>query len=244
MSNREGIIKQAGELVLLAADWLFPKECVGCGAEGAWLCAACRPRISWQPYQTCLVCGAETEGQICPGHLWSLDKVIAAADYNDLLIKDLIKICKYHFSREAANDLADLLGQFWQKQNFPPLNKGRVGVGSSIIIIPAPLSRRRLNWRGFNQAAILARALATNLSLDYDDKNLVKKINTRPQVSLSGRDRQRNLNGCFAWRGEPLADRTILLVDDVATTGATLNECAKVLKQAGAQRVWGIVVAR
>jgi predicted amidophosphoribosyltransferase len=198
MINREGLTKQAYRLVLLLADWLFPKECVGCVREGVWLCPECQKRISWQPYQTCLVCGAETEGKICSSHNWALDKVIAAADYNDLLIKDLIRICKYHFSREAADELCELLRQFWQQHNFfvPP----------QAVIMSVPLSRRRLKWRGFNQAAILAKALAADLELAYSEE-LVKIKNTKPQVSLSAYDRQHNLNGCFAWRGQPLADR-------------------------------------
>lgn len=235
MTIREGIIKQASKLVLFLADWLFPKECVGCGIEGSWLCPVCRERLSWQPYQVCLICGAETDGKICPGHNWALDKVVAAADYNDLLVKDLIKICKYHFSKEAAQELADLLWLFWQKQN--------ISFHREVIIMPTPLSRRRLNWRGFNQAAILAKMLAENLQFEYSDK-LIKIKNTKPQVSLLAHDRLSNLRDCFVWRGQALTDKTILLIDDVATTGATLNECAKVLKQAGAKRVWGIVVAK
>ncbi len=244
MSSREGIIKQARQLVLLLADWFFPKECVGCGAEGRWLCPECQRQISWQPYQACLVCQSETSGKICRSHNWALDKVIAAADYNCPLINKLIKICKYHFSPEAAAELAALLWQFLQKQNLPPLNKGRVGVGSAIIIIPVPLSRRRLRWRGFNQAAVLAQTLAENLQLPFNFKDLQKIKNTKPQASLLAHDRLSNLNNCFVWRGEALTNQTIILIDDVATTGATLNECAKVLKAAGARRVWGIVAAK
>ena len=236
MSIRKGIIKQASQLVLFLADWLFPKECVGCALEGAWLCADCQKRLSWQPYQACLVCGAETDGKICQQHNWALDRVLAAADYDDLLIKNLVKICKYHFSREAGEEMTKLLCGFWREHNF--------SLNSETIIVPAPLSRQRLNWRGFNQSAILARALAEDLKLTYDEKNLVKIKQTKPQVALSEHERLSNLRNCFIWKGEKLSDKTVVIIDDVATTGATLNECAKALKQAGAKKVWGVVLAK
>jgi len=237
MLIREGIlIKQAKRLVLLLADWLFPKECVDCGAEGAWLCTACRWRLSWQPYQSCLVCGADSDGLICRGHDWFLDKLIVATDYKTGKSKDLIKVCKYRFSTEAACELSELLWSFWQKQNWR--------LPKTTLVVAVPLSRKRLYWRGFNQSAIIAQAMAKNLELEFSAKELRKIKNTRQQASLLAQDRLLNLQDCFTWHGRDLTGRPILLIDDVATTGATLNECAKVLKQAGAKRVLGLVVAR
>jgi len=109
--------------------------------------------------------------------------------------------------------------------------------------MPVPLSKKRLKWRGFNQAEIIANILADNFKLEIDAKNLKRIKNTKPQAKLNERERRNNLADCFSWLGDKLNGRNIILVDDVATTGSTLNECAKVLKQAGASEVWGLVVA-
>lgn len=229
------IKKQAHRLVLLLADWLFPKECVGCSAEGRWLCADCRGHLTVELWQVCLVCGQVSGGKICAAHYFALDGLLAALDYKNTLIKDLIKVAKYNFSREATEELSELLVEFCQKNNWR--------WSSDYVVMAVPLSRRRQRWRGFNQAAIMAKRVAEFYKLPYS-ASLFKIRHTDPQVALSAQARLGNLVDCFAWRGDSLSGSKVLLIDDVSTTGSTLNECAKVLKQAGAEQVWALVCAK
>ncbi len=112
-------------------------------------------------------------------------------------------------------------------------------------IMPVPLHVSRLRQRGFNQALVLASELSTGFALPLVYDNLARVRPTRPQVELSGEERVKNVTGAFALRrpGE-VRDRDVLLVDDVHTTGATMNECAAVLKDAGAARVTALTIAR
>jgi len=106
-----------------------------------------------------------------------------------------------------------------------------------------PLHRRRYAWRGFNQAEILARFWSSALGINMDRRLLYRRRNTKMQVKLNGEERRKNLLGAFAVRGALPAKR-IILIDDVFTTGSTLQECARVLKLAGAVEVWGAALAR
>jgi ComF family protein len=113
------------------------------------------------------------------------------------------------------------------------------------VILPVPLHGRRLYERGFNQALLLADRIGSRFSLPVCYDNLVRIRPTRPQVELSGRDRVKNVAGAFSLIA-PLAVKNcrVLLIDDVFTTGATMNECAKVLKRAGAAHVAALTLAR
>ncbi len=113
------------------------------------------------------------------------------------------------------------------------------------VIVPVPLHIRRLRWRGFNQALLLAKPLAKRFGVPLDPFILRRTRATPPQVSLGEADRRRNIAGAFAVRIPGLVrDRSALLVDDVYTTGATVNECARALRRAGARRVDVLVLAR
>jgi ComF family protein len=114
------------------------------------------------------------------------------------------------------------------------------------VVVPIPLHRERLRWRGFNQAVPLARAIAAARGRPVDPFALTRQRPTPPQVGLLGAgDRRRNVRGAFAVRDrERVRGRTVLLVDDVMTTGATAHECAHVLRRAGARAVDVVVLAR
>jgi len=115
---------------------------------------------------------------------------------------------------------------------------------SQSLIMPVPLHKKRLRWRGFNQSELLAKGIKKYFNLDLRLDELIRTKHKKPQTKLSGRKRKENVKGCFFWKGDWLDGKNIILVDDVITTGSTLNECAKVLKENGAGEVWGLVVAR
>jgi len=239
------IIKQARKLVLFLADFLFPRECVVCAEEGEWLCATCREKLGFLPRQTCLICGADNEGKICVGHNLFIDRFFSAFSYRDEAIKQLIKLCKYHFSREAGEILGSLLIDFLRDDNNQKILKllNHWASQDKLLVMAVPLSKRRERWRGFNQAELLAFQVADNFSWRFDKKNLIKTKHTKPQADLSAQARLANLTKVFVWRGESLAGYTVLLIDDVATTGATLNEVGRALKVAGATKVYGLTIA-
>jgi ComF family protein len=114
------------------------------------------------------------------------------------------------------------------------------------IIIPVPLHVKRFRWRGFNQSELLADSIALHFKLPVEKTVLVRQKNNIPQVEVKDRkDRIENIKDAFICSSnEKVKDKTVILIDDVATTSATLGECAKALKSAGAKEVWGVVVAR
>jgi len=113
------------------------------------------------------------------------------------------------------------------------------------ILVPVPLHQKRLRERGYNQSSLLARELGKLINLPAVDDCLIRQRHAPPQARTSTvGERQSNVAGAFACRNYRLQDKQILLVDDVSTSGATLDACAGALKAAGATSVWGLVLAR
>ena len=244
----------AQSLLMAVLEWLwarlFPKLCFGCGREGQYLCAGCRERLPTQKQQCCVVCGRQNRyGSLCSGcgdH--NLTAVISAYRYQEPLIGQLIRACKYRFAYNIGEELGGLLAAFWldylkQSSLLAGVRPRWLAPAAKLLVIPLPLAAKRERWRGFNQAAILARAVAQASGLTCQENTLFKIKNTKPQAKLATASRWSNVVGCFAWSGDNLAGRSILLVDDVATTGATLAQAALTLKQAGAGQVVGLVLA-
>lgn len=143
---------------------------------------------------------------------------------------------KYYQVRSAADVLGNWLA------NVAASFCGDV----DLLVVPVPLHRWRLWNRGFNQSELLAKVVAERLNRPLI-RALVRQKPTKPQFGLNKADRQKNMQGVFdiSTRYQPLvAGKTVLLVDDIVTTGATLNECAKILKQNGVREVWGLVLAK
>lgn len=259
--------RNAGKAWLFFLDLIFPMECLGCGREGEWLCSRCFQNIKLKDRQYCLNCKKENDlGAFCPScrTIYSLNGVWIAALYDESLVSRAIKSLKYYFVSGIADDLSKLLilhldrmleqsrvirsglaaglerRLFERAKNLP----GSILNFSDNLIIPVPLSKKRLRWRGFNQAELLAKKVATRFSLKLDNKNLIRIKHKKPQAKLNEIHRLENVKECFSWQGGDLNKKNIILIDDVVTTGATLNECAKVLKAHNAGEVWGLVVAK
>ena len=236
-------------------DLIFPIECLGCGKQGKWLCDQCLKKLEVNSKQHCLNCKTENNfGEICPGckKYFYLDGVLAAGNYEDKLIARLIKQYKYYFSLKIADILGDFLLFFIKNLNsqmilLPAKEKNAPGFlfkQNDYCIMPVPLHKRRLRWRGFNQADVLAKILANKLNIPLINNQLIRIKYKRPQAKINSQKRKNNINGCFGYQGARLDKKNIILVDDVVTSGSTLNECAKVLKEKGAKEVWGVCVAR
>lgn len=156
-----------------------------------------------------------------------LDGCVSAFEY-DCPIGDAIRNLKYARKTYLADILGDLL----------PFDE-TIGAG---WIIPVPLHPKRLSMRGFNQSELLAEALSGRTGVPVQKDLLVRTIHTDPQAGLSGKERRNNLKGAFSCR-KALTGETVLLVDDVITTGSTLSACAEALKKSGIRKVFACTVA-
>ena len=162
---------------------------------------------------------------------------IARAPYlYDGALMTAIHELKYAQKTHLADSLGSLLASFAQTW---------IGELKGCLVMPVPLHPRRLRARGFNQSLLLARCVASKTGAELDFLSLRRTRFTKPQTELSSEERKKNVRKAFeVVKPEAVKRRTILLVDDVATTGSTLNECTKALKRAGADGVLCLVLAR
>lgn len=228
----------------LFLDFIFPKFCFGCGLEGLWLCPQCQEKIVLVKTQTCPVCGRLSQnGQFCQKDQkpHGLSGIIVACYYDEGPVKELVHNFKYNHILELKNVLSEMMADAL-KENLYCEN---LYLDKSYLITAVPLHFLRKAQRGYNQAELLAEVVAGKLKIELNCK-IIKKIHrTKPQVLTDGEKRTKNLENCFKISSKiNLRGRTIILVDDVATTSTTLNECARLLKEAGAKRIWGLVIAR
>ncbi|MFA5318584.1 MAG: double zinc ribbon domain-containing protein [Patescibacteria group bacterium] len=241
-------------------DVVFPIECIGCEKGGGWICEECARTVPINSSPCCLLCKTKTNyGEFCRKckDNYNLNGVFIAGDYDNKIIKRGIKTLKYRFIYSISGELAKLLILFLEKQKekaqfsewigqveMPKDTPDILENFSNAIIMPVPLHKKRLKWRGFNQAEKLALPIAEHFNLRVDTENLQRIKNNKQQAKLKEKDRHKNISGIFSWEGVDLKGEYIILVDDVVTTGSTLEECAKILKKAGAIEVWGAVVAK
>jgi len=250
--NIESLKNRAVILRDFCLDLIFPIECLGCGQEGNWLCKACFSKIKLNETELCFNCKKNNSfGRACPDCQSEscLDGVLSAVDYEQPLVRKLIKTLKYNFIKAVSEILARLLILFLIDLLFK--SKGKVLPQiliktGDVLFIPVPLHSRRKRWRGFNQAEEIGRPVAKYFNAVIHTDVLIRKENNQPQVKLKEQARLENIKDCFAINSKAVAvkNKLVFLIDDVVTTGATLNECAKVLKQAGAREVWGLAVAK
>jgi competence protein ComFC len=233
------------KLLNIFVNLLFPKKCVNCGKTGSYLCYFCTGEIR-QTDLVCPMCERASFGGITHPvcrRRYGLDGLWSLGIYQDPLRKVIQKL-KYKWVTECANSLVDLTLDYWVK--YPPLiiDLLKKDLGREWLIVPVPLHAFKQNKRGFNQSALLGSNIAKKLGLEYRDC-LIRIINTKPQVSLSLPDRRTNIKGAFKLKDQSnLEGKSILLIDDVWTTGSTLKECAYILKRASAKRVWALTLAR
>ncbi|MEI8143516.1 MAG: ComF family protein [Candidatus Berkelbacteria bacterium] len=218
-------------------DIFWPKKCLKCGAYGEFVCADCFDEIELFATSTCFGCGRiSDDGKVCPNCRKrlniSFDAIFVGTHYLGLPLQ-MIESLKYLGYR----DLAEIIGEMMIRRILLSAFDYK-----KFVVTAAPLHISRKNERGFNQSELIARYIAKRLGLEYQDL-LIKKIKTERQVGLTREKRLENVREVFEAR-KGVIGKNIIIIDDVVTTGATLSECAKVLKAAGAKKVVGIVAAR
>lgn len=219
-----------------ALDLLFPRTCAGCGREGRFLCGECSDTLKQVEPPICACCGLPLERRVvcpdCHDMPFAIDGIRSAYRHTDLA-RDLVRSLKYNNVKALAAPLARLMSQYMEANPLP-----------ADVIVAVPTHPKRIRKRGYNQAELLAGELSRFTGLPKAIGSLTRPRNTPPQVRLGATDRRANVEGAFLCTNGAFANRRVLLIDDVCTTGATLNSCAIALKEAGAASVWGLTLSR
>jgi ComF family protein len=218
-------------------DALFPPHCVGCGKGGAFLCPDCRAAMPRALPPRCPLCWQpEPLGETC-GRCARTRPVFAGARSVYLFegpVREAVHALKYNHLSALARPMGELMAAYLKAEELPV-----------DLVVPVPLFGRRQRVRGYNQSALLAREPARLNGLPLAERGLSRRLDTPPQArSVDAEARRRNVAGAFAADGSRVEGRRVLLIDDVMTTGATLDACAQALRQGGAASVWALTFAR
>jgi len=224
-------------------DLIFPRECIGCGREGRYLCGECLGKIDFIQNDYCALCKKNSPlNKICPAcqSETAIKAIWVAGNYNQQILQDLIHNLKYSYLEEISDDLARFLYAYLKFKNI--FEYFRI-TKDNTVLVPVPLHKKRYLSRGFNQSELLADSLGKISGIKKC--NILRRIiNTKTQINLSRKQRQENVKGAFAVSDQNISNKKIILIDDVLTTGSTFKECSKVLAAAGYDEVYGLVVAQ
>ena len=231
------LIKQAKRAASASLGLLFPPRCVVCGRVGALLCAESIATFATIPKPCCPVCGEpQTHDGLCSrcrDHRRAFDSIQSAFLFAGG-IRKAIHAFKYQRKRDLAQPLVSAMMSV-----LPDSPR------ENMLICPVPLHPTREKERGYNQAALLAEELASAWDLSLAASSALQRIReTQSQVGLDFPTRQANVGDAFRSIRDAVAGRSLLLVDDVCTTGATLHACAAALREAGAVHIQAVTLAR
>ncbi|HXF70361.1 MAG TPA: ComF family protein [Thermoflexus sp.] len=217
-------------------DLLFPPRCAGCGRPGVVWCSTCAADARPITPPICSLCGTPgVTGKRCPRcqeDPLQLEGVRSCFVYHGPIRRALHRL-KFHGRYRIAQVLASQMAEGW----------ARFGMEADLLI-PVPTSKARQRQRGYNQAAMLGQALAKRLAIPLHPYALRRVRATRSQVGLARSARRENVQGAFLGDPRWVQGKRVVVVDDVCTSGATLEACAIALYQAGAASVWGFTLAR
>jgi ComF family protein len=238
--------KYADELL----DLIYPRVCFGCKVKlpicsGIYLCEKCLNKVKYLCPPFCHFCGIPVGENIfeektsrcieCTSQRYYFKKGYTASIY-DNLIKECIHSLKYNSHTYLGSTLGTVMSEYAKK--FIP-------VEDIDLIVPVPLHWKKLRDRGFNQSVVLGSVLAEKTGVMFVSKGISRTKSMPSQVRLSRNERMHNLEGAFCvTKPEYFVNKRLLLVDDVFTTGATMNECARALIKSGAKEVSAFSLAR
>lgn len=220
-------------------DLVFPKNCLNCKKDGCYICRDCLNKVK-RTAGICAYCQkASIDGMThfkCR-RKFRLDGLVSVWEYEGVIRKAILAL-KYKFAKEVAKELSERAVSELKNHNS-------LCIIPDSIMVSVPLHKRRENWRGFNQSNVLGSEIAKALGHKFVSDLLIRKNATASQTELKGKERRENVRGIFALNPiYKLRSTGYILFDDVFTTGSTLKEAAKVLKRGGAEKVWGLTIAR
>lgn len=235
-------------------DWLYPPRCRACGSpihgrDAEAFCSLCWSRVNLVSHPLCSICGrpfpdASGDDHLCGGclaHPPQFERARSWACYPrdespEHPLRHVVQRFKYGRKVSLGKPLGRLMAQGCKEF----LTECRID-----LIIPVPLHPKRLRWRGFNQAVLLARQVSRVNNVALDPFVLSRNRETPPQTQLAEDERRKNVRGAFMLHPEKsVHGKSVLLVDDVYTSGATVNECSRTLKAGGAKQVYVLTLAR
>ncbi len=246
MHPLKSVCRLADKIKNCFLDIIFPRYCFGCNKEGSYFCFDCFSSVPLQKSIVCFVCGRRSPtGSVCKKCRQKnnfLNGLIVASDWENMLLRKIIYGYKYHFVKELSEPLSRIMINFLE--NIKPANWQI----DQLILVPVPLHPRRALWRGFNQAEILAEKIGDHFNLPTAADILIRCRHTLPQMNINDQiERRKNIKNAFMLSEKNfiyLENKIVLLVDDVCTTGSTLEECAETLKPLKPKEIWGLVIAR
>ena len=230
----------------LFLDIFFPWQCLYCKKEihlSYPLCKKCQENIPINSSFICPVCEKRLKN-FSKHYCFRKTNLIAlgiVSFYQNPILKKTIHFFKYQSVISLQKPLSNLMIKFLEKTNFfSKINK------KNIIVIAIPLHKRKENLRGFNQSELLAKSIAYHFSLNYYSKILFRIKNNPPQAKINNLpDRKKNSKNIFQISNFNLIkNKWVILIDDVYTSGSTMQEAARILKKSGAKKVIGLVLAR
>lgn len=227
----------ARRMAVAAVALLFPKRCVGCGDEGSFLCQRCSEELPPLESPYCFLCAQPARLVVglcsrCRGR--SLEMEGIRSPYRmEGVIREAVHALKYQGVRALAPTPGGLLADYVSCNPMPVA-----------VLVAVPLHPRRERSRGDNQSALLAQAMGDVLDVPVETDALRRLRQTPPQARSVGEDERRsNVSGAFEAEAGLVQSRWIVVIDDVCTTGATLEACAIALRSAGESSVWGLTLA-
>ncbi|MDH4068338.1 MAG: ComF family protein [Dehalococcoidia bacterium] len=228
---------RSGRLVELAVDSFFPRRCIGCGKAGGFLCPNCLGKLPRLMPPFCPRCGRpQASGIVCPS-CWQrpteIDGIRSPFRFDEVIRKAVHEL-KYRNLKAISPCLAELLADYLKENPLP---------GDALVAVP--LHARRLRERGYNQSDLIAKELSKRIGLPVIEDCLIRIKQAQPQVrAVDAEERRRNVADAFVCRDERVKGERIILIDDVCTSGATLESCAAALKDKNTRSVWGLTLAR
>lgn len=224
-------------------DLFLPQECLGCGVGRTWLCSSCCARIVVRQDYPCAVCKRPTLSGETHAHCKSSEVPdgLLVATHRSPLISELVHVFKY----DRLQELAEIFSQLLLKKIEQSVLGTLLLLNSDIVMVPVPLHRKRQWDRGFNQTELLAQHLSRLSSvqgLTISSETVVRNRATKSQTLLHRDKRKMNITDAFSVVDpDSIKDKTVVIIDDVMTTGATVSELCKVIKKAGAKDIWSLV---
>ena len=222
-------------------DFIFPKKCVVCRKHGSYLCSKCFAYLSFDAKSLCLLCNNPTFNNLTHPRCrrkYGIDGCFSALSYNKTVQKLIFNFKYKPYLTDLKTVLADLFYEsIIQNENF----MAQIAKGEWVFV-PIPLFSGKLKKRGYNQSEILAKNLSRKFEIPV--QNLLERTrDTKNQFKLSKIEREENMKSAFKLKSE-LKAHNIFLIDDIVTTGSTLKEAASILKRNGANKVFGLTLAR
>ena len=225
-------------------DLFYPKHCPVCLTAlppgKTLICSECRKKIRLIEEPVCCKCGRPVRDETrefcasCERSMPHFERNIIWADYSSFYIRRMLSEVKYHENRQLLD---------YPCLDFSERHRSEILSFGAEVLIPVPVHEKRLRERGYNQAEEIAKRLSASLGIPLDSGCLIRKASTAAQKNLGRRERALNLLSAFEAEDGAKKYKSVILVDDIYTTGATLNSCTRVLKNAGVGKVFALTLS-